>query len=327
VSYGTRPDSQYRRWVKNFHAKGDGNLLTTIDDLLKWDRFFYDDDPDWSKLRELMLTRGVLNDGDTLGYAFGLSHGEYRNKAVLSHSGGFLGFRTEMMRFPDDRFTAIVLCNLGGTNPSSLSRSLADIWLFDDTGVTVAEAEADTAMESMRLSRTDMERYVGIFASAESPFGDVIVSLEGDSLTAEIGGLSIGLLPVAPDTFNTVDAPIQGRLVFATPGDRLTLRLLAPDVPDVPFTKSEFLPLEQGELAELAGEYYSVELDATYEIVMRDSFSVTLPDGTDTILRQSGVDQFATSGWKLDLDRDATGAVTGFTMNAGRVRNLRFVRN
>ena len=62
----------------------------------------------------------------------------------------------EMMRFPGDRFTAIVLCNLATTNPGRLSRSLADIWLFDDTGVAVAEPEAVTAtesVESIQLSR------------------------------------------------------------------------------------------------------------------------------------------------------------------------------
>jgi len=143
------------------------------------------------------------------------------------------------MRFPDDRFTAIVLCNNATTNPTRLSRSLADIWLFDDTGAAVTEAEAVTATESISLSRTEMG---------------------------------------------------------------------------------------QGELAELAGAYYSVELDATYEIVMANRLSMTSPNGADTQLTQAGIDEFATSGWKLVFDRDAAGVVTGFTMNAGRVRKLRFVR-
>jgi CubicO group peptidase (beta-lactamase class C family) len=329
VSYGTRPDSQYRRWVKNFHAKGDGNLLTTVEDLLHWDRFFYDQDPSWTELRELILTRGVLNNGDTLGYAFGLAHGEYRDKAVVSHGGGFLGFRTEMMRFPNDRFTAIVLCNLGTANPGRLSRSLADIWLFDDTGESVAAARAApvTVTESISLSRSEMERYTGIFSHPDSPFGDVVVDIEGSELNAAIAGLSIRLLPVARDTFNTVGAPTEGQLVFATDAEQLALRILAPGIPDLPFTKSEFALMAPEELAALAGDYYSVELDVSYEIVMEEKLNVILPDGSETDLNQSGNDEFGASSWKLNLDRDAAGAITGFTLNAGRVRNLRFVRN
>ena len=329
VSYNPRLGGEYRRWVKNFHAKGDGNLLTTVDDLLQWDRFFYADDPGWSELRELILTRGVLNEGDTLNYAFGLSHGEYRDKATVSHGGGFLGFRTEMMRFPDDRFTVIVLCNLAATNPGRLSRSVADIWLFDDTGVAVAEPEAVTATEStdsIQLSRTEMRRYEGIYTSPNSPFGDVVINLGAAGLRAEMSGTTVRLLPAATDTFNLVNAPVDGRVVFADVGDQLTLRLLADGVPDVPFTKSDFSPMGQEELAELAGEYHSAELDATYEIVMRDELWVTLPNGTETKLTQHGVDEFAASNWKLVLDRDAAGAVIGFTMDAGRVRGLKFVR-
>jgi len=228
-----------------------------------------------------------------------------------------------MMRFPGDRFTAIVLCNLATTNPGRLSRSLADIWLFDDTGVAVAEPEAVTAtesVESIQLSRTEMRRYEGIFVSVSSPFGDVVISLGAAGLRAEIGGTTVRLLPVAADTCSMVNAPIDGRVVFADVGDQLTLRLLADGVPDVPFTESDFSAVEQDELAELVGEYYSVELDATYEIVMQDELWVTLPNGTDTKLTQRGVNEFAAANWKLVLDRDAAGAVVGFTMNAGRVR-------
>jgi hypothetical protein len=172
-----------------------------------------------------------------------------------------------------------------------------------------------------------MAHYTGIFANGDSPFGHVLIILDDDQLKAEVGGLSIKLLPVAPDTFNAVDAPFGGPLVFERVEGRLTLRLLSAGVPDVQFTKSDFTPMERGELAELAGAYHSVELDATYEIAMADRLSVTLPGGTDHELTQAGVDEFVTSGWRLVFDRDRGGTVTGFTMNAGRVRSIRFVRN
>lgn len=334
VSYDPRPGGQYRRWVKNFHARGDGNLLTTVDDLLLWDRMFYSPDPEWTRFRELMLTRGVLNNGDTLAYAFGLSHGQYRDKATVAHGGGFLGFRTEMMRFPGDRFTAISLCNLGTTNPGSLVRGLADIWLFGDTGPKAEETEAaaepgdepTTPAPSIRLSESELERYAGVFSNENSPFGDFLISVDGERLEATLAGSSISMVPLAPDTFRIVDESIEGRLVFATEGESMTLRIMAPGAPDIPFVRSDFAVMSEADLAELAGPYYSEELDVTYEVVLREGLFALLPNGDEIQLSQSGADQFSGASGTMVLERDENGNVTGFTMNAGRVRGLGFIK-
>ena len=90
ISYDAREPDGYRRWVKNFHAMGDGNLLTTVEDLAKWDAIFYDTTDAWRPLVDLMLTRGVLNDGEEIDYALGLMHGEYRDRPTVAHGGAFL---------------------------------------------------------------------------------------------------------------------------------------------------------------------------------------------------------------------------------------------
>lgn len=335
VSYDPRPGGQYRRWVKNFHARGDGNLLTTVNDLLQWDRMFYDDDPEWTRLRELMLTRGVLNNGDTLAYAFGLMHGQYREKATVSHGGGFLGFRTEMMRFPDDRFTAISLCNLGAMNPGSLVRGLADIWLFGDTGPEAAEGvepgieaqpEAVAAVGPIQLSQAELEDYEGIYSNEESPFGDVLISVDGERLAATVAGSPILMVPVAPDTFNIVQESVEGRVIFAQEDESLTLRIEATGVPNLPFVRSDIDVMDESEMATVAGAYYSEELDVTYQVELRDGLVAVLPNGDEVRLSQSGADQFSGTSWRIVLDRNVQGAITGFTMNAGRVRGLGFVR-
>ena len=84
--------------------------------------------------------------------------------------------------------------------------------------------------------------------------------------------------------------------------------------------------MDREELTQLVGEYYSVELDATYEIVMRDELYVVLPNGNDARFEQRGADQFAASGWNVTLQRDGAGKVIGFVLDAGRVRGLAFVR-
>lgn len=173
VSYDARPGGTYRTWLKHFHGKGDGNLLTTVEDLAQWDRIFYDPDGKWAELTDLMLTRGVLNDGTELDYAFGLGRGEYRGRELTAHAGGMLGFRTQFIRFPNDRFSAITLCNFGRINPGRLTMQLADIWLFESEapdeeagGSTPAPSDA-AEREAWEPDREALERYTGTFYSEE----------------------------------------------------------------------------------------------------------------------------------------------------------------
>ena len=49
------------------------------------------------------------------------------------------------------------------------------------------------------------------------------------------------------------------------------------------------------------------------------------PAGTQP-LRPVGPDRFAAGGHTLTFQRDAAGSVTALTVEAGRVRNIRFVR-
>jgi len=170
VSYGRRDDATYRTWLKNFHGKGDGNLLTTVEDLAQWDRIFYEDTGRWAELTDLTLTRGTLNDGTAQDYAFGLGHGEYREIATVSHGGGMLGFRTQFLRFPGERFSVICLCNLGSINASRLSNRLADIWLFE-SDAPPAEGQqresADDEAPSWDPGAEELGRFAGSYHSEE----------------------------------------------------------------------------------------------------------------------------------------------------------------
>ncbi len=105
---------------------GDGGVFTTVLDLAKWDANFSDNQlAGGQELIELVLTQGELEDGTKLPYAFGLGHGEYLGKATISHSGGWVGFRAEMIRFPKQQLSVVVLSNCGSADPSHLAQQLA----------------------------------------------------------------------------------------------------------------------------------------------------------------------------------------------------------
>jgi hypothetical protein len=148
----------------------------------------------------------VLSNGDTLDYALGLRHAEYRGLHVIRHGGAFVGFRAEMMRFPSERFTVICLCNLSTAPPWRLAERVADIYLEDR--LEPVEEEPEEAREEAEeekpteLSAEQLAAYAGDYYSEEL---DVTYRLraEGDTLRLFLGNwLDSPLVPSEPDVFS-----------------------------------------------------------------------------------------------------------------------------
>lgn len=111
---------------------GDGGVFTSIRDLAKWDANFYENRLGHGQvLLERLHTQGQLSDGETIAYAMGLMVGSHRGLRTVSHGGAWVGYLAEMVRFPDQRLTVIVLANQTSVNPSTLALRVADLCLAD----------------------------------------------------------------------------------------------------------------------------------------------------------------------------------------------------
>jgi CubicO group peptidase (beta-lactamase class C family) len=109
--YARAPDGTWRAIPNNLTALGSSSLFSTVDDLAKWVLNFEDAKVGGSAAMARTRTRGVLNDGTSIPYAFGISHGEYRGLANVNHSGGWAQFSTFVLHFPRQRFGVVVLAN------------------------------------------------------------------------------------------------------------------------------------------------------------------------------------------------------------------------
>ncbi|MEM6802311.1 MAG: serine hydrolase domain-containing protein [Bacteroidota bacterium] len=107
-------DGSYKPNDSNYlnPAKGDGGIYSTVDDLLKWDRALYTDKLVSKESLEEAFTPGKLANGDTHHYGFGWGIGESPNgKKVVSHSGGWVGYRTFIYREIEEDNCIILLSN------------------------------------------------------------------------------------------------------------------------------------------------------------------------------------------------------------------------
>ena len=241
MSYESDGKGGYRiSYIQNFDKIGAGGLYTTIEDLQKWDENFYTHRIGGDALQTMIHMRGVLNKGDTIPYAFGNNVTSYRGLRVDEHGGSLMGYKAEILRFPDQHFSVLETCNLGSINPGPLAEQVAEVYLGSKMGPKPARQVAD------RRSRA--------------------VALEAQ--------------------------------------------------------------LNPAELAVYAGDYYSEEVDATYHLAV-DNGALVLSGRHIAAQRLVAIapDVFHTgNGLTLHFERSASDRPTAFSIEAGRVRNIRFVR-
>jgi hypothetical protein len=81
------------------------------------------------------------------------------------------------------------------------------------------------------------------------------------------------------------------------------------------------------ELAPYAGPFYSEELDATYTLaVEKGALMLRRPAAPPQPLVPVARDEFMAGPAMVTFARGADGRVTGYVLDIGRVRNLRFDR-
>jgi CubicO group peptidase (beta-lactamase class C family) len=323
LAYAPRPGGGLRQDISRWLQVGDGAVFTTVEELLRWDNNFYAPKVGGQALLDALQATGRLNDGKPLTYALGLGVGTYRGQRTVSHGGSWGGYRAELLRFPDQRFSVATLCNLGTINPTQLARRVAEVYLED----VLAPAEAAAATASQPSVDADaVSAYTGLYRHPVTR-----ARLNVTLLNAQFTVLGDGRFELRPRTANVFGADGTRTTWTFEPGDaggptRLTRKQEGLD-PEV-FEKIAPLKLTAEALAPYAGRYYSEELDAT--------FTLAVEEGVLTLRRRGAgpqrlapivSDEFMAGSATVRFERDANDEVSGYVMDLGRVRNLRFARS
>jgi CubicO group peptidase (beta-lactamase class C family) len=312
----------YRIDETTLNLVGDGGVFTTVEDLFLWDQNFYRNrlGLGGNALIRQILTPGTLNNGSPLNYAFGLVAGNYKGLRTISHSGGFVGFRAEMIRFPEQKFSVICLANLSTIDPTHLARQVADIYLAD---------QLEERPEAGFLAGTRfLDDKAGVYWSATS--GMVMeLSLQDGKWLVEAFGESAQIAPVTETDFVTVTPPFDLRISFEKPGRGKPWLMYVCEEGERPDTLEMIEVISPGtdQLAEYVGEYASDEFRVTYQLVLEDgNLFVRHRSAPKDPLKPGFSDMFWVDPITLLFTRDDRSRVTGFTVDTGRIRKVRFVR-
>jgi len=326
-SYSPRKSGGFAKSVLSYANVGATSLFTTVEDLCRWIQNFEDSRVGGPDVIRRMQEPGVLNNGKTLDYAFGLTIGEHRGLRTVGHSGGDAGYRSHVVWFPDQDFGIAVLSNLGSVAPYQLALKVAEVYLADK--MTPEKPKPGAAEpQSVKVSRSLLDAYAGKY---ELQIGFLLVlTREGDKLTAEIpGDQKAELIPESETSF--LIREFGGTLTFERDKEgNVTGFLLQVEGEKIPAKKLAPPVLKAEALSEFSGDYRSPELQTSYTLFVKDGGLVAgHPRNPDTHLEPTDTDQFSGDNWwfgKVRFERDANKRITGFVLSGSRVRNLRFVK-
>ncbi|MCF8221961.1 MAG: beta-lactamase family protein [Bacteroidales bacterium] len=247
-SYEKKNDEKrFNNLIMRYDLVGSGGVYSNIEDLFLWDQNFYDNKlgKGGQEIINKMHEEGILNNGESCGYAFALNIAEYKGLRTVSHGGSLAGYRSQLLRFPEEDFSIIILANRSDANTRGKANEIADILLEDKF---------------------------------------IKESLEEESQNAE------------PKNLNEKEKFSPGQLT------------------------------EQPDLEKYTGNFYSEELDATYQIFTEnEKLKLKIANYETQQMIISDYDTFATDFGLLGFYR-LNGSIKGFELDAGRVTNLKFER-
>lgn len=118
-------DLKNQEWVSpSTNTTADGSFYFTILDLAKWDAALATDKPlKQSSLAQMWMST-KLNDGTRKAYGFGWHTDTMHGRRIVYHGGAWQGFKSFIVRFPDDKLTIIFFANLWQTTEFRLARGL-----------------------------------------------------------------------------------------------------------------------------------------------------------------------------------------------------------
>jgi CubicO group peptidase (beta-lactamase class C family) len=318
TGYAPRTGGGFAIDMSNFEELGDGSVMTTVEDLARWDRNFNSGQVGGAAAIERLQELGVRSDGSRTPYAMGLILDRYRGVARVQHTGEWVGYRASFLRFPQRRLSVIVLCNVvGDMDPLALSERVSDVYLhLGEQSPPLAPTPSEIA--SYSGTYWDAEtfaylRFVPMAGALALDSGDAPQTLrylghgefrgENSSTRYTFHGTAAGVSVTLTD--DDSDPQVLGRAPHAA----------SPDV----------------NLSEYAGTYYSDDLGVSWTLGVRDGHLTRTQwmfaaQQLKQILPDTFSGDLSEGGYALRFSRNGAGEVDGFAVGTTMVRPLRFSR-
>lgn len=321
---------EYLKGIDTLSLTGSHSLFTSVAELSKWMLNLGTGRVGGAELFARMLTPGKLNNGQSSGYGYGLSVGEYAGKRQGSLWGGWAGSGFLLGYFPDQKFGFVVLANWDYTPAEGFASDIVNAWLplAPAAASPVAAKPKPASKKSVKVKPATLDLYAGDYRLG--PGQVFTISRTGDRLFFVFPGQKMALTALSENEF--LLELFQARIVFVKDKDGKVGRLIwkqgdgEQEAPKVVMANPT-----PAELQEFAGAYANEELGVRFVVEARgDRLFVIPPDRAAIRLAPDEKDRFTSGAAAFPMivfQRDAGNRLTGFYIESGVVKDLVFTKD
>ena len=120
----------YNKLVNKMHISfnipySSGALMSTVDDLLKWQKTIKNNQLVSDETKNLIFTNWTLNTGENIGYGYGWHLKEIGDTPSEEHGGSIFGFKSMAVYLPDYDIYVVGLSNCECNSPTQVTREIA----------------------------------------------------------------------------------------------------------------------------------------------------------------------------------------------------------
>ena len=326
-SYTPTGPGQFDRADYGWETLGDGAIHTTLDDLARWDENFYTAKVGTVAMLRQMEQPATLNDGSRTRYGFGLGVSQYKGLPIITHSGGSVGFVSNVTRFPQQHFSVITACGSRDFIPFNVYQRIADRYLATEIAAASPPAARSTPA---RLSSPTLHGYAGRYFSEQTGLTRDVVATDSSLKINTLGG---GLRPFTAEdsaSFRAQGIPVTVRFL-PRPGRKWQLdESVYTSQPTHFFRVADSVQRSPAQLEEFVGRYRSAEIDADWRVLRAGRELILRRNGlgiVDDTLHQDFRDGYSSSVAPIRFIRNAAGRVTGMQVWEPAVRALTLRRD
>ena len=251
--------------MPNEYVYGPGGLLTTTEDLLKWNDFYQSGKFGNPSLLLEQIKTEPLNNGVVNPYAAGLFINKVMGWDNISHDGATASYRAYLETFPELHLSIAMLSNTSQFNIDNVESSIRKIFVPNRTE-SVKETKPST-----KLSKDYLNSLTGMYVN-ERNRSTFHLSVNGDTLMLD------NYLPLrtAPDQIFKADNFLLkingngGSYIPFSPRDTIS------------FTKIKPVDISQKDLHIYEGKYLSAETNSSV-IIELDNSKLTIHFNADKI--------------------------------------------
>jgi len=266
LSYQKKGESYLLNQSFNFTVPGAKQLYTTIEDFLKWMANFRQSKIGGTDFIQQLHQRGITNHGDTMSYATGMEHGDFKGYPLIGHNGYWEGSTAMFLQFPTEDLYVIAFSNNGEINAPRKAFQTVNQILENKPAKTDKPEVKNTAISSpdLKLATSTLQKFCGPYFNEAIGYNRKVY-LENDTLWyADFETPDTWLQPIGANKFKRMEVAQNNTIEFKTEIGQPILYFQNGGRPPIRFYKFEPVNYTASELTEFTGAYQSNELEVTY---------------------------------------------------------------